>query len=96
MAVAGHLVTDPERSLAAARAHLESLGPGSSRRRGGKWIDRWNVLLNGPLDDLLTALTADNTDSRELRQNSPFIGILTDAEREAVLRGIPARHVEPQ
>jgi excisionase family DNA binding protein len=88
MAIAGHLVTDPEPTIAAARAHIESLGPGSSRRRGGKWLDRWKTLLDGPLDDLLTALTADTTDSRELRQNSPFIGILKESEREAILRGV--------
>lgn len=86
MAVAGHLVTDPEGTKDAARAHLDSLGPGSIRRRGGKWRERWLALLDGPLDELLTALTADTVDSRELRQNSPFIGVLTEAERTAVLQ----------
>jgi excisionase family DNA binding protein len=89
MAVAGHLVTDPEGTKAAARAHLESLSSGSSRRRGGKWRDKWVALLDGPLDDLLSALTADTVASRELRQNSPFIGILSDEERDAVLRNLP-------
>lgn len=88
MAVAGHLVTDPEGTKDAARAHLAEISPGSSRRRGGKWRDRWIALLDGPLDDLLTALTADTVDSRELRQNSPFVGILTETERKAVLQGL--------
>ena len=88
MAVAGHLVTDPEGTKQAARAHLTDLSPGSSRRRGGKWRDRWITLLDGPLDDLLTALTADTVDSRELRQNSPFVGVLSESEREAVLQAL--------
>jgi hypothetical protein len=77
MAVAGHLVTDPEGTKQAARTHLENISAGSSRRRGGKWHDRWISLLDGPLDDLLTALTADTVASRELRRNFPFIGVLT-------------------
>ena len=89
MAVAGHLVTDTESAKSAAWAYLDAMSPGSSRRRGGKWRDRWIALLNGPLDDLLTALTADTVDSRELRQNSPFVGVLTEAERRAVLAGLP-------
>lgn len=89
MAVAGHLVTDPEGTRATARAYLATMSPGSSRRRGGKWRDRWVALLEGPLDELLTALTADTVDSRELRQNSPFIGVLTEEERTRVLQGLP-------
>ncbi len=88
LAVAGHLVRDPEATKAAARAHLASLSPGSNRRRGDKWRRRWASLLDGPLDELLTALTADTVDSRELRQNSPFIGVLGEAEREAILRNL--------
>ena len=88
MAVAGRLVADPEGTRHAARAHLAGMSPGSSRRRGGKWHDRWIGLLDGPLDDLLTALTADTVDSRELRQNSPFVGVLSDTERTAVLKNL--------
>ena len=88
IAVAGHLVADPEGTKQVARAYLADLGPGSSRRRGGKWHGRWLALLDGPLDDLLTALTADTVASRELRQNSPFVGVLSDAERTAVLQGL--------
>lgn len=95
MAVAGRLVTDPEGTKAVARAHLDSLSPGSSRRRGGKWRDRWLALLGGPLDELLTALTANTVESRELRQNSPFVGVLTEEERTAILQGTssPAKYV---
>lgn len=89
MAVAAHLVTDTEATKSAARAHLEAMSPGSNRRRGGKWRDRWITLLDGPLDELLTALTADTVDSRELRQNSPFVGVLSEEERNAVLQGLP-------
>ena len=89
MAVAGHLVSDPDATKHAARAHLEAMTPGSNRRRGGKWRDRWLTLLDSPLDELLTALTADTVDSRELRQNSPFVGVLSEEERAAVLDNLP-------
>ena len=49
------------------------------------WLQEWARLLDGPLVELLTALTSPTPRSRELRQNSPFAGVLTDAERLAVL-----------
>lgn len=94
-AVAAHLVMDPERTLNSARNYLHSLPPETARRRGAKWRQQWESLLDGPLDDLLTALTADTVESRELRQSTPFIGVLSDGERNAVLSHIPAPKKQP-
>jgi len=49
-------------------------------------LRQWQELLDGPLDQLLMALTSPSQRSRDLRQNSPFAGVLTDAERLAALR----------
>ena len=47
------------------------------------------MLLDGPLMDLLRALTSHSVRSRELRQNSPFAGILAEDERRSVLAVVP-------
>jgi len=49
------------------------------------WLDEWARLLDGPTDKLLDRLTARDVRGRELRQNSPFAGLLTQDERERVL-----------
>jgi hypothetical protein len=100
VAVAGHVVTDPDRTRALARANLRRMrasGAGGTAAGGTAtmWLDAWERLLDGPLVELLTALTSPSPWSRELRQNSPFAGVLTDAERQRVLavhrQSVPAR-----
>lgn len=49
------------------------------------WIREWERLLEAPLSDLLGALTSQSARSRELRQNNPFAGILSEGERRQVL-----------
>lgn len=84
-AVAGRLVMDPgpTRDLARQRlAHMQAASPRGSAR---VWLDEWVKLLDAPLPDLLSALTSRAQRSRELREHSPFTGVLTDAERTRVL-----------
>lgn len=84
-AVAGHLVTDPEGTIARARQNLARMRASSPRGAASVWLDQWEVLLGGPLIDLLQALTSPSMRSRELRQNTPFAGVLSEKERLAVL-----------
>lgn len=44
----------------------------------------WLGLLDGPIDQLLGVLESDDQHATRLRQSTPFSGILTPAEREAV------------
>lgn len=84
-AVAGRLATDPEGTLALAHANLARLRARHTRGRTAVWLQQWQDLLDGPLDDLLEVLTAPGQRARELRQNSPFAGVLSEDERQAVL-----------
>ena len=79
-AIAGALVHDPEMVRRAGREML-----GSGRLRPNLWTREWEQLLNGPTKKIIAALTADTFRARELRQNSPFAGVLTGDERERVL-----------
>jgi hypothetical protein len=49
------------------------------------YADEWERLLRGPVADVRAAITADSPAGRDLRQNSPFAGMLSEAERRKVL-----------
>jgi excisionase family DNA binding protein len=93
-AVAARLVEDPTRVLEVARRNLERMLASSARGSARVWLREWQQLLQGPVENILEALTSRSPKSRELRQNSPFAGVLTDAERQAVLHGFGLAHRE--
>jgi hypothetical protein len=49
--------------------------------RSQAYLDQWRDLLNLPLADLLVLLNEDSPRMTELRQSSPFAGILEPRER---------------
>ena len=82
--VAGRIATEPERTIGDALRHLDKMRP-NARGQAKKWLDEWARLLNGPVDRLLAALTDRSLRGRELRQNSPFAGALTEEPRGTAL-----------
>lgn len=88
-AVAGVIVRDPERALSVAR---ENLAKYRNSPRRSPWTTRWEELVAGPLDDVLVALTSPSPKNRELRQNSPFAGLLEHDARERVLDAFARVH----
>lgn len=83
-AIAGRLVAVPEPSLETAARNLEQMRE-SARGQAQSWLDEWERLLAGPLPVLLSAMTSRSQYGRELRQNSPFAGVLSETERAQVL-----------
>lgn len=83
-AVAGQIVLDPERALSIGRANVERM---RSAARGAAriWLQDWSELLDGPVSDLLAVLVGPSQRSREMRQLSPFAGVLDEDQRAAVL-----------
>ncbi len=84
-AVAGRLVVDPGAVLDLARANLLVLEATHPRGQARHWLSEWRHLLDGPPERILEVLTAPTPYSREMRQNSPFAGVLSDTERMRVL-----------
>jgi len=84
-AIAGKLVADPTGVLARAQANLAQLQARHPRGQAARWLDEWGRLLSGPTAAVLDALTSRSLRARELRQNSPFAGVLSDEERHQVL-----------
>jgi excisionase family DNA binding protein len=89
-AVAGRLVTDPDEVLAKAAANHERLRQVHPRGMTTMWLDRWRSVLDSGVEAVLDVLTSRSADAVELRQNSPFAGVLSEAERKAVLAAFSA------
>src|SRR6266540_5160063 len=84
-AIAGKLVADPAGVLGRARTNLARLRLLHTRGQAASWLAEWERILDGPVEGVLEALTSTSPRSRELRQNSPFAGLLSDEERARVL-----------
>jgi excisionase family DNA binding protein len=83
-AAAAKIVHDPDLAIRTARANLP-LMRAKARGQASRWLNEWEKLLDGPVDNLLDALTSRAPKGRELRQNSPFAALLDEAERQQVL-----------
>ena len=84
-AVAGRLVQDPDAVLAKAASNLERLRTVHPDGMAAMWLEQWRVVLAAGSEAVLEVLTSRAPHAIELRQNSPFAGVLLDAERQAVL-----------
>jgi excisionase family DNA binding protein len=92
-AVAGHLVKDPDAVLERARRNLDKL---SERHPSAQpWLEAWHRTLDNGPSSVLQILTSPSESAVELRQNSPFAGVLTEAERRKVLESF-RRHAKAQ
>jgi hypothetical protein len=51
-----------------------------------RWMLLWENILGGPLLGVVAALIDPGERSYELRQNTPFVGLLSDEERLGAVR----------
>ena len=81
------LLTEPEPVIAKARDNL--LHWSSKHRQDGmamRYLVKWERVLDDGIDAIIDTLTSHSQEARELRQNSPFAGALTDETRQRVLK----------
>jgi excisionase family DNA binding protein len=90
-AVAGRLVADPGAVLSKAGANLDRLRRIHPDGMAAVWLDRWRAVLDDGAEAVLDVLTSRTPHAVELRQNSPFAGVLPEAERRAVLTAFAAQ-----
>jgi excisionase family DNA binding protein len=83
--VAGKVALDPARTLSLARRNLSRLRSQHPAGAVTADFDEWEALLAGPVDVLLATLVSTSRRAVELRQNSPFAGVLTERERTKAL-----------
>jgi hypothetical protein len=53
-----------------------------------RYASQWEKLLRQPLPEIRRVISADTPYSRDLRQNSPFAGLLSESERRRILSEI--------
>ena len=85
-AVLAELVEDPEGVLARVRRNLERLrAQHPSRSMTGRWLGLWQEVLDEGVDAVADMLTSQGRAALELRQNSPFAGVISEEVRSRVL-----------
>jgi len=94
-AVAGKLACDPERVLERARRNLDRLERVHAEGMSRRWLDRWRALVDEGPEAVMRVLVEESADANELRQNSPFAGVLSNDERLAILRGSRSHAGQP-
>ena len=82
-AVAGRVAKEPRASLEKARSNLRTIRAAHPGRL--PWVDRWEQIIDAGPSAVMRALVAETPEGAELRQNSPFAGVLTDRERRLAL-----------
>ncbi len=83
-AIARRLEREPKAVLARARETLALMRRG--HREAERLFREWEVLLDRPVSDLVSVLIDPSPRARELRQVTPFAGVLSAGERAAVYR----------
>lgn len=83
--VARKLIDTPDEVLAVVPGNVERMRQHVHGPMAHAWLDEWLTLSRGPLGDLLGAMLAIDQHSIDLRQVTPFAGVLTRQERLAAI-----------
>ena len=84
--IAAKFVARPDVVIEVGRRNLRRLREVHSEGSAYEYLDRWEVLLNGPLESLLRVLVSTDEASIALRHAAPFAGLLSEEERREVIR----------
>ena len=90
---AATLLRDPLPVLRRAQARVERLLDDPTLARGTRrWLSEWQALLDGPVEEVVAALIDPSERGYELRQSTPFTGVLSDEERLAAVGKATREH----
>jgi excisionase family DNA binding protein len=81
------MLTDPDAVISKAHDNLDRWT--RMHRPDGmttRYLNDWKRVLDGGLDVIVDVVNSSSQEARELRQNSPFAGVLSDETRLQVLR----------
>lgn len=92
LAVAAELLQDPDAVLGKARENLDRWrAVHRPDGRSARYLEEWRLILDSGVDAVVEAMTRPAEHAAELRQNTPFAGVISEQARVAVLRSF-ARH----
>jgi hypothetical protein len=69
-----------------ARQRIDQLHDGGHLHP--RYAERWRELLSRSIPEIAAAIVADDQDGRDLRQNSPFAGVLNEQERLRIIEAV--------
>jgi hypothetical protein len=76
-----------EATIDDARARIEQLAVAG--HLDPRYAESWRELLARPREEVARAIAADTPTARDLRQNSPFAGVLNEQERRQIIAANP-------
>lgn len=86
-AVAKKIIDDPDPVLSRVPDNLEKMRRNVRGPLMERWLAEWESLVQGPIGNLIQVMLGEDNEAKEMRQNSPFSGSLTQAERlDAITR----------
>lgn len=83
-AISRRIVADPEGALARARRNVQTMR--KANRGAAPLLQEWRRVLDDGIGRVLQVLADPGEHARELRQVTPFAGLLTTRERQQVYR----------
>ena len=94
--VVGELIRDPDRVLAIARDNITRWREVHAGRPSIlAALDQWSEILDEGVESIVATLTGQSEEAEDLRQNSPFAGVLSQQQREQALTSFRS-HWEPR
>lgn len=75
-----------EQMIDEARERIERLE--LERHLHPRHAERWRKLLARPLPEIARSISADDEEGRDLRQSSPFAGVLNEEERRLIIETV--------
>jgi len=89
--VVGELVRDLDRVVAIARDNISRCRVvHATRPTILASLDRWSEILDQGVEAIASTLTGQSEEAEDLRQNSPFVGVLDEQQREQALASFRA------
>ncbi|MDZ7676926.1 MAG: hypothetical protein U5K29_00035 [Acidimicrobiales bacterium] len=86
---AAEVLRDPEAALDRARRRLQhQLEDPVTPRASRRWLTEWKMVIERPLVDIVAVLLDPSQRGCEMRQHTPFAGLLSDQERLDVIRSL--------
>lgn len=82
-AVAGRVAEDPLGALAKARSNIVRIREAHAAPLS--WLSRWERAIDAGPEEVIRTLVANTPEAIELRQNSPFAGVLSERDRMRAL-----------
>lgn len=95
-AAVGELARDADRVIAIARDNIARWRDVHTHRPGIlAALDQWEEILAAGVDAIVAVLTGDSEATEDLRQNTPFAGVLTREQRDQALSSFRTEWASP-